>query len=85
MQYTGDATTTTGSGRAVHSQVLSQGANLQHDDARPHSAHGTRFDAAVSLRNSGPFALLFGPLKQHFGGQRFHDNELVEIVLREWL
>jgi hypothetical protein len=27
----------------------------------------------------------FGPLKQQFGGRRFHNNEEVETDVREWL
>jgi hypothetical protein len=27
----------------------------------------------------------FGPLKQHFGGRRFHNNEEVEMALRDLL
>jgi hypothetical protein len=28
---------------------------------------------------------LFGPLKQHLGGRRFHSHEEGEITVREWL
>jgi hypothetical protein len=28
---------------------------------------------------------LFGPLKQHLGGRRFHNNEEVEMAVCQWL
>jgi hypothetical protein len=28
---------------------------------------------------------LFGPLKQHLKGRRFHSNEEVEMAVRKWL
>ena len=28
---------------------------------------------------------IFGPLKQHLGGRRFHNNKAVEVGIREWL
>lgn len=80
-----DTSATTGSGRADYLHGLSQEVIFQHDDLTPHTARRTRFLSVVSLGNSVSFTPLFGPLKQHLEGRRFHSNELVEIILREWL
>jgi hypothetical protein len=78
------------------SGYLSQGTILQHDNATPHSAHQTQELLQLfhwELLDCPPYSPdlalldfhLFGPLKQHLGGRRFHNNEEVEMAVREWL
>jgi histone-lysine N-methyltransferase SETMAR len=74
---------------------LASGVLLHHDNARPHTARETQ-ERIQELHwellehplyshdlTSSDFHL-FGPLKRHFGGKRFADEE-AETQVRKWL
>ena len=75
---------------------LTEGVILQHDNATPHTANITKdwlrkygWEVLIHPPHSPDLAPsdyhLFGPLKRHLAGQRFHaDEDLIEEV-RMWL
>jgi len=76
--------------------LLSAGVLLQHDNARPHSARATmktiddlRFKCLPHPPYSPDLAPsdfhVFGPLKEHLGGQKFKSDEGVQSAVHEWL
>jgi hypothetical protein len=46
---------------------------------------GARDVAVIALGSNGPFTVLSGSMKQHFGGRRFYNIEEVEMAVRELL
>jgi histone-lysine N-methyltransferase SETMAR len=75
---------------------LSTGFLLQHDNARPHTAHSTvptiqdlPFEFLPQLPYSPDLAPsdfhVFGPLKKEMGGKPFRSNKEVQQVVQKWL
>jgi hypothetical protein len=75
---------------------LSTGVLLQHDNARPHTAHSTvatiqdlSFECLPHLPYSPDLAPsdfhVFGPLKQAMAGKAFRSDEEVQQAVHEWL
>jgi histone-lysine N-methyltransferase SETMAR len=75
---------------------LARGILLHHDNARPHTPQAIQKriqELQWELLEHPPYRPdlipsdfhLFGPLKNHFGGKRFADDEQVETELRNWL
>jgi len=69
---------------------------LQHDNARPHTAHTTvatikdlHFECLPHPPYSPDLAPsdfhMFGPLKEAMGGKKFRSDEEVRHVVHEWL
>jgi histone-lysine N-methyltransferase SETMAR len=76
--------------------LLSKGVLLQHDNARPHTAHATtetiealHFQCLPHPPYSPDLAPsdfhLFGRLKEALGGKTFRSDEEVQQVVHEWL
>jgi histone-lysine N-methyltransferase SETMAR len=75
---------------------LTRGVLLRRDNARPHSVRATQ-ERTQELQSEHleypPYSQdlapsdvhLFGPLKDHFGGKRFIDDDEVETGVRDWL
>jgi len=75
---------------------LSTGVLLQHDNARPHTAHSTVAtiqDLSFECLQHPPYLPdiapsdfhVFGPLKEAMGGKSFRSDEEVQQAVREWL
>jgi len=76
--------------------LLSTGVLLQHDNARPHTAHSTvatiqdlSFECLPHLLYSPDLTPsdfhVFGPLKEVMGGKSFRSDEEVQEAVHEWL
>lgn len=76
--------------------LLTDGVLLLHDNARPHVARATQetirqlnwevLDHPPYSPDLAPSDFhLFGPLKEHLGGQRFEDDEELKLAVRRWL
>jgi len=76
--------------------MLSSGVLLQHDNARPHTAHttvATMTDLHFKCLPKPPYSPdlapsdfhMFGPLKEAMGGKKFHSFEEVCHAVHEWL
>jgi hypothetical protein len=68
---------------------------LHHDNARPHTARATQEriqELQWELLEHPPYSLdlaphdfhLFGPLKNHLGGDHFADDEEVKMEVQKW-
>jgi len=77
-------------------ELLSSGVLLQHDNARPHTAHTTvatitdlHFECPPQPPYSPDLApsdfYMFGPLKEAMGGKKFRSDEEVRHAVHEWL
>ena len=75
---------------------LSTGVLLQHDNARPHTAHSTVAtiqDLSFECLAHPPYLPdlatsdfhVFGPLKEVMEGKSFRSNEEVQQAVHEWL
>jgi histone-lysine N-methyltransferase SETMAR len=78
------------------SGLLGTGVLLQHDNARPHTAHSTvatihdlSFECLPHLPYSPDLTPsdfhVFGPLKEAMGGKSFRSDEEVQQAVYEWL
>jgi len=76
--------------------LLSSGVLLQHDNARPHTAHttvATITDLHFECLPHPPYSpeldpsdfTMFGPLKEAMGGKKFRSDEEVRHAVHEWL
>ena len=76
--------------------LLSTGVLLQHDNARPHTAHSTVATIQDLSFEFLPHPLyppdltpsdfhIFGPLKEAMGGKSFRSNEEVQQGVHKWL
>jgi histone-lysine N-methyltransferase SETMAR len=75
-------------------RLLSTGVLLQHDNARPHTAHSTVAaiqDLSFRCLPHPPYSPdlapsdvhVFGPLKEAMGGKAFRSNDEVQQVVHE--
>jgi histone-lysine N-methyltransferase SETMAR len=77
----------------IHRKHLGQLARrllLHHDNAKPHTARATQERIQELQWSYSPDLApsdfnLFGPLKDHLGGNRFTDDEEVETEVQKWL
>jgi len=76
--------------------LMSTGVLLQHDNARPHTAHSTVAtiqDLSSECLSQPPYSPdlapsdfhVFGPLKQAMGGKSFRSDKEVQQAVHEWL
>jgi histone-lysine N-methyltransferase SETMAR len=79
--------------RSKHHRLLSTGVLLQHDYARPHTAHVAIEDKHFECLPHPPYTLdlapsdyhIFGPLKEAISGKTFRYDEEVQEAVHEWL
>jgi len=82
--------------RSKRRGILSKRLLLLHDNARPHTAaHAvdTLFDLKTGVLKHTPYSPelapsdfhLFGPMKEHFRGHKFADDEEVVEAVQSWL
>jgi len=81
--------------RSKRRGLLSERVLLLHDNARPHTAAhtvDTLRDLKFEVLKHPPYSpdlapsdfRLFGPMKEHLGGHKFADDELMEVI-QNWL